>query len=206
MRLIYRGAEANIYLGSYLGRPAIIKQRVSKRYRLPELDRELRESRTRREARILYRVLRAGIPAPAVYDVDLGSCTLILEYLKGEPLAKYLDEHPERAESLGKEIGSILAKIHGLNIVHNDFTTANMLLRDSRIHVLDWGMAFDSSKVDDKAYDILVFKRAIKSRHYKIFEVLWKGFVAGYSSYGKAKDVLRMAERLEKMGRYHTRE
>jgi Kae1-associated kinase Bud32 len=206
MRLIYRGAEANIYLGSYLGKPAIIKERISKRYRLPELDRELRETRTRREARVLYRVLRAGIPAPAVYDVDPVNCILILEYLEGEPLASYLDTHPEQARILGRETGEILARIHSLNIVHNDFTTANMLLKDSRIYVLDWGMTFDSSKIDDKAYDILVFKRSIKSRHYKIFEDLWQGFLEGYRIYAKANEVLAMAEKLEKMGRYWIRE
>lgn len=205
MQLLYRGAEANIYLGEYLGRKCIIKERVSKRYRIPELDQELREYRTRREARILYRLLLAGLHVPAVYHIDINNYTLYIEYIEGEKVADFLDKEPTKAKDIGKEIGRVLAKVHFLHIVHNDFTTANMVLAGGKLYVLDWGMAADSTRLEDKAYDILVFKKAARSRHWQVFEDLWQGFLEGYSEYSQAKEVLEVAEKLEKMGRYFER-
>ncbi len=49
MKLIGKGAEADIYLRS--GR--VVKERISKAYRVRELDEVLRKTRTKREARLI---------------------------------------------------------------------------------------------------------------------------------------------------------
>ena len=56
LRLIAKGAEADLWFDpDWNGRRVIIKRRVEKRYRHPEIDRELRRLRTLREAEIIHR-------------------------------------------------------------------------------------------------------------------------------------------------------
>jgi len=50
VEIIRRGAEAEIGLDTRMGRRVIVKSRVVKGYRHPQLDSELRSSRTRNEA------------------------------------------------------------------------------------------------------------------------------------------------------------
>lgn len=198
MDILYQGAEAILYLDKYLGQKAIVKKRIKKTYRHPELDERLRRQRTKREAKVILRLLDQGINVPMVYDVDLAQSTIVLEFIEGTKLDKYIDQNPDKAMEIGKKIGEILFKIHKANIVHNDFTTSNMIINDQGIFVIDLGMSFDSHRIEDKAYDVLLFKRAINARHCKTFHRLWSGFEQGYED----KKVLKYSKVLEKRGRY----
>ena len=40
-KLLKQGAEARVYSCMYLGKPAVVKERFVKTYRLPELDKKL---------------------------------------------------------------------------------------------------------------------------------------------------------------------
>lgn len=51
--LIAQGAEARLYKCVYLGREAVMKERFSKKYRHPELDRRLTKERIRNEFRAI---------------------------------------------------------------------------------------------------------------------------------------------------------
>jgi len=198
MDILYQGAEAILYLDKYLGQKAIVKKRIKKTYRHPELDERLRRQRTKREAKVILRLLDQGINVPMVYDVDLAQSTIVLEFIEGTKLDKYIDQNPDKAMEIGKKIGEILFKIHKANIVHNDFTTSNMIINDQGIFVIDLGMSFDSHRIEDKAYDVLLFKRAINARHCETFHRLWSGFEQGYED----KKVLKYSKVLEKRGRY----
>jgi len=46
LKLVYRGAEADIYSGDWSGEPAVFKFRKPLPYRLPELDAEIRGQRS----------------------------------------------------------------------------------------------------------------------------------------------------------------
>ena len=48
-----KGAESDIYEATWLGREAIVKNRVSKSYRIEEIDNKIRKLRTKSEAKIL---------------------------------------------------------------------------------------------------------------------------------------------------------
>ena len=65
MRQISSGAEAVIYK-----QDNIIKDRIKKKYRIPEIDMPLRKSRTRREAKILDKLAGLGFPAPRLISMD----------------------------------------------------------------------------------------------------------------------------------------
>ena len=64
MELICQGAEGCIYATSYLGKPAVIKQRLSKSYRVKELDTKINKQRILQEARCIVKCRRAGVMTP----------------------------------------------------------------------------------------------------------------------------------------------
>ena len=84
LRLIAKGAEADLWFDpDWNGRKAIIKRRIPKRYRHPEIDRELRRLRTLREAEIIHRAKRGGVPTPVIYQVDPEEATMVMNTSKG---------------------------------------------------------------------------------------------------------------------------
>ena len=69
-KLIKQGAEARLYLGTYLGKPTIVKERFSKTYRHPALDERLTKERTRNEVKGIMRAKQAGILVRPVHTVN----------------------------------------------------------------------------------------------------------------------------------------
>ena len=58
LKLVAKGAEADLWLDAdWNGVKALIKRRGEKRYRNPELDREIRRSRTIHEAATIHRAI-----------------------------------------------------------------------------------------------------------------------------------------------------
>ena len=127
---IGRGAEAVVARTDFLGREAVLKTRVSKGYRHPDLDSHLRTARTRTEVRVMREARSAGVRSPVVYDTDLKEGSITMEYVHGESVKSILTEHPERADEICARIGEMIAKLHRKNISHGDLTTSNMILGD----------------------------------------------------------------------------
>ena len=67
MKLLKKGAEADIYLTQWDDSPAILKVRKTKKYRNPILDAKIRKQRTIKESQIISEVKSFGIPTPFVY-------------------------------------------------------------------------------------------------------------------------------------------
>ena len=59
-KLIKQGAEAKIYIGEFLGKPVVIKERFNKGYRHPILDKSLTAQRTKSEVRSMMRCRMNG--------------------------------------------------------------------------------------------------------------------------------------------------
>jgi len=70
-------------------------------------------------------------------------------------------------ETLLDKIGVEIAKLHFIDIIHGDLTTSNMMLRASNndLVLIDFGLAYHSSLVEDKAVDLYVLERAFASTH-----------------------------------------
>ncbi|KAF8151535.1 kinase-like domain-containing protein [Crassisporium funariophilum] len=74
-------------------------------------------------------------------------------------------------------IGVELAKMHLADIIHGDLTTSNMMLRhpshfkstekdiSTELVLIDFGLSYHSSLVEDKAVDLYVLERAFSSTH-----------------------------------------
>lgn len=197
---IGKGAEADLYLRE----DKVSKIRISKAYREPLLDRHLRRTRTRREARLLSLARRAGVATPFVTDVDNTSYTLEMSYVPGKQVRRLLpsltcDERGELCTRIGEAVG----RLHTANIIHGDLTTANMLLHGEKIYFIDFGLGGISDAVEDKGVDLLVFKKALHSSHYRYEKECWTGFEEGYSStYKDSRAALERLRLIARRGRY----
>ncbi|ODS36748.1 MAG: Kae1-associated kinase Bud32 [Candidatus Altiarchaeales archaeon WOR_SM1_86-2] len=199
MRLIAKGAEANIYLEG--GR--LIKHRIKKEYRVKELDLKLRRQRTKRESKLLDRSLRAGVLTPGVYDTDLNENKIVMEFIDGVMIRDVFANTGEKETiRLSRDIGANIAILHNSDIVHNDLTTSNMLKKDDGIYFIDFGLGMMSKRTEDKAMDLVVFKKALKPLHAKKFDLIWNAICEGYRNYGGREDVMKRAGGIEKRGRY----
>jgi len=204
--LIHKGAEANLYLEQWHNRIVIRKQRVVKKYRLPELDYRLRYERTRHEAKLLHLAKRAGVPTPLVYFVDIPNTSLIMQFLNGNKLRDYLmrAKNSKEIEQIFNKVGIFTAKLHKENIIHGDLTTSNMILYSDTIFFIDFGLGFISLDIEDKAVDIRMLKTVLNSTHYEIFDITYNSFINGYRSIlgSDADAILTRLEEVERRGRY----
>ena len=76
-----------------------------------------------------------------------------------------------RADDVMRRVGTEIAKLHLADVVHGDLTTSNMMLRRptavarSQLVLIDFGLAYISTLVEDKAVDLYVLERAFASTH-----------------------------------------
>ncbi|MEM2963802.1 MAG: KEOPS complex kinase/ATPase Bud32 [Candidatus Anstonellales archaeon] len=182
---MWRGAEARVEKAKFLGKNVVVKDRFARKYRIKEIDRKARFERTKMEAKLLHKAKLAGVNAPVVYAVSEN--TITESFIEGK--------RPEKiTPRLAEEFGRILAKLHANNIIHGDFTPANIIKRGKKLYVIDFGLGFISNRIEDKADDVFAMLRAIKG-----FE---EYFVKGYSAYEKSRMVLKRVEEIRKRARY----
>jgi len=106
-----------------------------------------------------------------------------------------------------REVGGKIAKMHDKDIIHGDLTTSNMIIRNPslstrKVYFVDFGLGFDSKKIEDKAVDLYLLKQALESKHYKHFEESFKEVIEGYKLSKNWKEVLNRLKKVEKRGRY----
>jgi TP53 regulating kinase-like protein len=105
---------------------------------------------------------------------------------------------------LSSEIGRYAAILHDNNIIHGDLTTSNFIL-SKKIVLVDFGLSYYSSRLEDKAVDVRLIKQVFSSAHKLIYEDAYKCFIKGYAQIaGKAKTekLLEKVTEIEKRGRY----
>ncbi len=187
------GAEATIWLEKTREGVRVVKDRLPKAYRHPLLDAALRRTRTRREANILRKL---PVPGPRLIATDRAS-VIEMEFIDGVQLKRLLDGKPSWTRTVGERV----ARLHDAGIIHGDLTTSNMLVRDDELVLIDFGLSFTSRSAEDKAVDIHLWKQALESKHYKIFDEAYKGFLEGYAASENATRVLERLRTVEARGR-----
>jgi Kae1-associated kinase Bud32 len=200
--LISQGAEAKIFLSVVQTEPTIYKERVVKGYRHPQLDKQIRTRRTRSEAKILIKALKVEVNVPKVKSIDKETQTILLEFIEGDRLSETLNSYPEKKQfEVMEKVGEQVAKLHENNIIHGDLTTSNVILKENQTYIIDFGLGFISTKLEDKAVDLHLIKQALEAKHYQNWEDLFNAFTKGYSWEDSDKAVERL-EIVEKRGRY----
>lgn len=198
---ISRGAEAVVSVMDFLGRKAIQKQRLPKRYRHPELDAKLTSRRLQQEARVLLRLRKEGIRVPAVYSVNVKSGLLIMECVQGVTLKKFLKDKHQGGEDVMRKAGSAVAKMHKCDIVHGDLTTGNILVHDGKVCIIDFGLSGGNGTEEDLAVDLYVLERAVMSAHSEKAQPLNEAFLVAYAEELRRPEVLKRLDEVRARGR-----
>ena len=197
-KIIQQGAEAKIILSNNF----IIKDRIKKSYRIPEIDDRIRKLRTRSEAKLLDKASKI-IPIPNVIKVDEKAKEIRMEFINGKKLSDHLDKFPlKKQKGICRSIGENTAKLHDADIIHGDLTTSNMILKNNKIYFIDFGLGFISHKFEEKDVDIHLLKQALEAKHFKHWETLFKEVLKAYSKSKDSKIVLERLKAVEKRGRY----
>jgi len=106
---------------------------------------EAARKRLRREARALSRLNHPHINLIYDFDSQDGVDFLVMEFVRGENLARRLQAGPfAEAEvmSIGIQIAEALEEAHASGIVHRDLKPGNVMLTDrGAVKVLDFGLA-----------------------------------------------------------------
>jgi Kae1-associated kinase Bud32 len=190
--LIGHGAEARLFKVENTA----VKERPAKGYRLPVIDERLRRQRTRKEAKILESLKKMNVPAPELIKFCDESMKIDMSFLDGPKVRDVMNVN------FAREIGKIVGTLHKNDVIHADLTTSNMIWKDNKIHLIDFGLSFVSKKVEDKAVDLHLLDRALESRHHEIYHDCLKEVLSGYQETNPdAAIVLKRLETVQKRGR-----
>lgn len=199
--IISKGAEAEIIKGTWRDRDVVIKRRLVKGYRHPELDMRIRKERIRKEARLFREARKAGVPVPIIYDVDEARTTLTMEFFDGERMMHSIEKkRPVDLRRVGKYIG----KLHGTGITHGDLTTSNILfcLEGDDYAFIDFSLGEKDATLESMGVDIHLMREALISVHDKPLEKYDK-ILSGYrKEFEEASKVINKVEDIELRGRY----
>lgn len=110
--------------------------------------RDVFASRFKREARLTAGIRHHGVPQvyDAVLESTLDRVYLVMEYVRGTPLTRFVDPHRPLpvgwAAALAAQIATVLSHAHAVPAVHRDLKPANVLVGDDgAVKVLDFGVA-----------------------------------------------------------------
>jgi N6-L-threonylcarbamoyladenine synthase/protein kinase Bud32 len=173
------------------------KRRISKRYRVPALEKRLIAERTRAEARLIGAARKGGVPTPVISDITAD--TIRMELVEGALLTNDL------SETNVAEAGRLVGKLHTTGIIHGDLTTSNMILRssDGRCVLIDFGLSQATPEIEQRGVDIHVFFQTLESTAPERAESLKSAFIAGYKeTFEAASDVIRREHEIGLRGRY----
>jgi Kae1-associated kinase Bud32 len=203
LKLIKHGAEAEIFLSVWNGRDVVIKNRLVKSYRHEEIDRRLREARTKLEAKLISEARSFGVSTPIIYDVDTHESKIVMEHISGKQIKEVLPQADEEKQKiLCRKIGTCVGKLHKNHLIHGDLTTSNMILMDERIYFIDFSLGGKNKEIESKGVDLHLLSEAFESTHSEIFDK-FKYVLEGYKEeYNEADKVITKVKEIEKRGRY----
>ncbi len=181
--VITKGAEAIVRINKEKG--IVIKTRNKKSYRTKKLDERLRKERTRREVRIMKK-LEGKLLVPKV--LSYSKYSFVMEFVEGRRLNE-IEINKEIAKKAGKSLGVL----HKNDVVHGDFSRANLILSKKGLYVIDFGLSFISKRIEDKADDLYF---ALTS-----FKEFKEDFLKGYG-YEEKEKILKRVEEIRKRARY----
>jgi len=202
MKLMKKGAEADIYQMMWQNSKAILKIRKPKNYRNSTLDSKICKQRTIKESQMLSQVKSFGIPTPLVYFVNLKNNSIIMQEIPGKPVH---DLSGSKIIELSKQIGKLVGMLHQNGVMHGDLTTSNFILFQNTVYVIDFGLSQNTIKSEDHAVDLRLIKEILNSAHAKIMQSAWKNFLLGYKSIvGSASftKITKLVLDIESRGRY----
>ncbi|MDT0330018.1 serine/threonine-protein kinase [Nocardiopsis lambiniae] len=146
---ISTGGMGQVFRGydTVLDRPVAVKvirpDLVTRPDKYPEL-----AARFRREARVTARIEHPNVPAvyDAAVDTDQGMLYLVMQLVRGEPLADLIAEQKPlpiaTVAAVAAQMCAALSYAHAVPVVHRDLKPGNVMIADDgTVKVLDFGIA-----------------------------------------------------------------
>ena len=202
----HRGAEADLFLSRIEPWDAVVKKRVTKHYRNPVLDDQLRRERTLTEASLIHEAKVAGAKVPSILSVDMETNTIVMTRVEGTVARDCIDSiSPDTAKRLFRRLGEQVARLHAGGIVHGDLTTSNIIVSPSGMpFIVDFGMSRRSLEPEDRGVDLHLLQRSIRATHGHQPSLI-KSLVEGYDSIAEENDskaAWAKAREISRRGRY----
>lgn len=212
-KLTHKGAEASLYYGSWFDKKVIFKHRIPKKYRLEELDRAIRSTRTLNEAKALIRVKEYGLNVPQVYEIDTINSIIIMKFIEGEKLKTVMTQlDNDKKRKYFSSLGHYIAILHKNGHIHGDITTSNIIITpNEEIFLIDFGLHEYSDSIEDKSVDLHLLKRVLISSHGEDYELCFKAFLEGYqeengNNSNECQEIIKKISVIETRGRYVKKE
>jgi len=179
MELIAKGAESNLYKDGEI----LIKERLKKEYRITEIDEKLRKKRTLGESKILQK-LKGELNVPEVIRVDDKNFKIFMKFMGGSLMKDLIKKDKEQTKrelkDIAVQLGKQIAKMHRLNVIHNDLTTSNIIIsslrsdiskagfeitngEEKKVYLIDFGLSYVSQRTEDKATDLVVLEHSLNA-------------------------------------------
>lgn len=178
----------------------VYKRRVEKRYRVTEIDEQIRKERTKSEAKMISEARRKGVPTPIIFDIN--DYEIVMERIKGDLARDVIDE------AISERIGELVGILHKNGIIHSDLTTSNIIVGKEGgdiLYLIDFGLSFIESSTEARGVDVHVFFQSLCGTH-ESHEQLKNAFIKGYkSTFSNASQVLKRVVEIEQRGRYRER-
>jgi TP53 regulating kinase and related kinases len=168
---------------------AISKIRIPKVYRQRLLDGDLRRKRTINESRMLSLAKEFGLQTPYIYFIDPFRAEIVMEFVPGTRASKVLTSR------MCFDIGKFVSTLHLHDIIHGDLTPANFIT-DRKMTMVDMGLSFYSTRREDKAMDIRLFKEILNSTFHNSFSRFFDQFLDGYQSVN-SKELEKILQRID---------
>jgi len=161
------------------------------------LDQDLRRRRTISESRMINLAKEFGLRTPYIYFVDPFRAEIVMEFISGTRASKVL------TSAICFDIGKFVSTLHLYNIIHGDLTPANFIV-NRKITMIDMGLSFYSTRTEDKAVDIRLFKEILRSTFHHSFSEFFDKFLEGYKSVNsmELENILERIDEIETRKRY----
>jgi len=184
-----KGAEATVTISE-----EVEKDRKEKNYRHPDIDEKIRTERTDQETRLMEKAQKYGVKTPEILSKE--ETSFQMQKINGKQLKEIMEQQPETIEKLASQV----ARLHSADIIHGDLTTSNAIYTGEEVYLIDFGLAFHSNRVEDKAVDLHLLKQILRTSHAQK-ENLWTLFEQKYKEEADEK-VLNKLPKIEERARY----
>jgi Kae1-associated kinase Bud32 len=166
---LYLGAEAEVWRGSWMGLPAVRKQRRLRSWRHPDLDDRLGRRRMLAEARLMVRLYKNGLNIPILYDCDVEGQQLVMSNVPGKPLIDLLNDRSIGDDAVIEHLrstGRSIRMLHRQAIVHGDLSTNNIMITpDDDAVLIDFGLAKIEFETELYGIDLHVLFEILGASH-----------------------------------------
>lgn len=208
LSFLTKGAEASISTGKYLNREVIVKERLPKSYRHPEIDARIRLLRIRTESKNMTHAWKVGVNVPSLLGINIKEYYLIMERIGGEVLYSQLtilrhDEIKTIFAKLGEQVGIL----HNHDIIHGDLTVFNVIIPSNQDpYIIDFGLSKIDIEIESKADDLLTFYSTLKAISHE-FRIFFETFMNSYyNNYSQGKKTFEQMKKIQSRARYIAKE